>query len=325
MKLPKTAAAFSDFPISSKQKDSLQKFPKGILFAFSGMFFLLTLLVLFQSKEPFGVAAVVAYVSCLTLTILLFSVPYFASYFINYYQKLHQIEEAILLLSDQRGIKVATVDEISTLPPYSAVTAIADGSHSGQSDEEAESKDGVFFADPGEDHMETDGQKDSSIEEPDESVSRSNEDADGASQVEDVSEKPKKSPPGKSKKRNSGLSSEDEFQLSLFDQAPSEEEAEELGGIPVLSGKNGDEIQTTEVHAYLLLDASKKLFIRGDAPFSWDAGTELNLLDVGKFATDKFSIESPIQVKFLINDSEKKMSELFEIEPKVLNECYPEV
>lgn len=315
------AAPFSGFPIKTNETDNLQKFPKGILFAFSGVFFLLTLLVLFQSKEPFGIAAVIAYISCLTLTILLFSAPYFASYFINYYKKLHQIEEAILLLSDQGKSNLKKVDEITALPPYSAVSAMTEEDHAellqntdetGESDaRKQDSNDSEETADGG--MVEPKGFDESSLQKDDTEI-----EVDSHS-VEDV---PKPAP---KKKAKSNLKSEDEFQLSLFDIPEEDGDAsDELVDEGEVSGES--EIPNdSEIHAYLLLDGSAKLFIRGDEPFNWDKGEELKALDVGKFTTDAFTIDAPIKVKFLINDNKKKTSEVFVIEPGILNECYPEI
>lgn len=320
MKLPKTAAPFSGFPIKTNETDSLKKFPKGILFAFSGVFFLLTLLVLFQSKEPFGIAAVIAYISCLTLTILLFSAPYFASYFINYYKKLHQIEEAILLLSDQGKSNLKQVDEVSALPPYSAVSALTDEEHAEMLQGNDDSGVNDLHSSELSDSDKNSGEENRS---PSESESRV-----GTREVDDQTNDSSGSSvrkPAPKKKSKSGLTSEDEFQLSLFDIP---QEAVEIQTEADMEPKVPDDSvaqNDSEIHAFLLLDGSAKLFIRGDAPFSWDKGIELKSLDVGKFTTEAFTVETPINVKFLINDNEKKISEEFVIEPGILNECYPEI
>jgi len=303
----------------------LQRFPKEICFAFSGVFFLLTLLVMFQSAEPFGIAAVVAYVACLTLTILLFSAPYFASYFINYQRKLHQIEEAIVILSEQRI--ASPVDDAAQLPPYSAVSVIQESEHLGLP--------GVEFSSGRSSHLELAASaSDHATNQPRVDESQQNDrttaevEADADSNLAEPPEKRTGSRKrAKKKDLDPLLTSQDEFQLSLFD-TPELAVSAQMGDFEedLHSAETAGPLdRKTEIHAYLLLDGGNTLFLRGDAPFSWDKGTEMQTVDVGKYIAEPFEIEEAIEVCFLVNDNQKKKSARCRIEPSLSNECYPEI
>lgn len=314
MRLPSTVASFRCIPITKNENDSLKRFPKGACFAFSGVFFLLTLVVLFQSAEPFGVAAIVAYFSSLSLTILLFSAPYFASYFINYYRKLHQIEEAILLISEHRS--VGPSPDQKPIPPYSAVSVIE--SHDPESDsdprafQEIDADSTILEDEPP--HLTPPASSTLSSE-------ASNDTQESENRIEDSPSTKRVS------RRESMLKSQDEFQLSLFDTPSSPASEDQLHDAS--NGDDSTEAESrkplTEIQAYCLLDNGSGLFLRGDPPFSWDEGTPMQVPEVGKFVLEPFPLEKGIRVCFLINDDEKKMSSEWEIEPSISNECYPEV
>ena len=304
MRLPKTAAPFRQFSIKKSDNDSLKGFPKGTCFALSGVFFLLTLLVLFQSKEPFGIAAVVAYITSLFLTILLFSAPYFAAYFISYHRKLHQIEKAIVLLSEQMSGSTSPAKD--AMPPYSSVSLIGDtesisvkNDRSGHFPDSLDSIAEGHHADIAGEGYATDPKLDTD----------------------------RRKPAAKKKTRNKPkpdvLRSKDDYQMSLFDSSLDNETESETSPIEV--NQPASVTEPTEIHAYMLLDTGNSLFVRGDSPYSWEKGLELNLLDVGKYRTEPFVIDDAIEVSFLINDNPKQMSERYRIEPSISNECYPDI
>lgn len=308
MKLPSTAASFRCISITKNDNDSLKHFPKGAFFAFSGVFFVLTLLVLFQSPEPFGLAAIVAYIACLSLTILLFSAPYFAAYFINYYRKLHQIEEAILLLSEHQ--KVASSDE-SPLPPYSAVSLL----ESDDADSSEQSVDSQLESDPTVEDSSVDGDQT-----PASRVAENGSESESPGSVqhaESTGERRRKT------RKDAMLESQDEFQLSLFFPNSSHEADSES-----LENENPSDFEPerplTEILAYCLLDDGSEIFLRGDPPLSWKEGVKMTSNEVGKFHADSLDLQDPIQVRFLLNDDEKRMSRKWEVNPMTLNECYPE-
>ena len=308
MKLPSTAASFRCISITKNDNDSLKHFPKGAFFAFSGVFFVLTLLVLFQSPEPFGLAAIVAYIACLSLTILLFSAPYFAAYFINYYRKLHQIEEAILLLSEHQ--KVASSDD-PPLPPYSAVSLL-------ETDDDVESAE-----EPVDSHWQSDAADESSGDGDHTPVSRGVQNASESESSEMI--QPSEPPIERRRKarKDAMLESQDEFQLSLFfPNASHEKQADSLD----TEGKADPETEEplTEILAYCLLDDGSEIYLRGDPPFSWKEGIKMISNEVGKYHVDPLDLQDPIQVCFLLNDDEKRMSRKWEVKPTTLNECYPE-
>ncbi len=308
MRLPKTAAPFRQFSIKKSDNDSLKGFPKGTCFALSGVFFLLTLLVLFQSKEPFGIAAIVAYITSLLLTILLFSAPYFAVYFISYHRKLHQIEKAIVLLSEQKSGRSSPSVVKDAIPPYSSVSLIEETEsalmENGSNRDVAATAPSVPIAE--DHHTQINGE---------------------AYATEPTIDNDQRKTAAKKKSRNKTkanlLESKDEFQMSLFDSSTDSETESATSSIEDIPAVHTTE--PTEIHAFMLLDPGNALFVRGDPPYSWEKGSELNLLDVGKYRTEPFEISDAIEVSFLINDNPKQMSERYRIEPAISNECYPDI
>jgi hypothetical protein len=280
----------------------LKRFPQGTFFAFSGLFFLLTLLVMFQSEEPFGIAAVIAYFSCLSLTILLLSTPYFASYFINYYRKLHQIEEAILLISEKEGIINPSLphDLDFNEPPYSAVT-VMDERAPGQNavDDKAEPTDGHPMEpplNPTDDIIPETGGREGSAQ------SQLTKKAEKTTEEEDA----------------------EAGQLSLLDgmfQSPPTPLKEASAELPV--EKESESVRTT-IQAYALLDTGCDLYIRGDSPFSWKKGRKMKRLDVGKYELIFDDLNEPVEVNFWVNNRKESLSPRITVEPGVKNECYPE-
>lgn len=303
MKLPKTAAPFSGSYITNKEPVSLKGFPKGSLYAFSGLFFLLTLLVMFQSEEPFSIAAVVAYISCLTLTILLVSIPPFASYFINYRRKLHQIEEAILLLSEKRDI----VKEVNTReePSYSAVTEIENPSLE------------ILFSNDVPESLLVDEEK----EEEEETLSVKTEpEIESEPVLEETETKPK------AKTKTPEEIDRERGQMSLLDMFSSTEENVIEETVIVEPEKTPErESCPTIIQAYVLLDEGLDLYIRGDSPLWAEEGVKMAQLDVGKYELILDDLTEPAMITFWINDQKKSNDTALRVTPGSTHECYPEI
>lgn len=281
-------------------------------------------MVLFQSSEPFGVAAVVAYFSCLTLTILLFSAPYFASYFINYYRKLHQIEEAIVLLSEHKTSGIVVKEE--TYPPHSAVSLLEEN---GTGEHNIGSIDSSHLisetTDTGEEPVINSYTSVDSLQNSTASKEQSEDTflkSKGISS-ETVLDVPKRKKTSKKEKSEPLDVNTGELQLSLFDLNDSKEgDFTDAGNVEEIIATPAAK---TELYAFLLLDSGCSLYLRGDSPFSRESGILLRELDVGKYVADPFELEEPIEVQFLINDDPKRSSLPCKIEPNICNECYPDI
>ena len=282
----------------------MKQFPKGTFYAFSGLYFLLTLLVMFLSDEPFGIAAVVAYIACLSLTILLISVPYFASYLINYYRKLHQIEEAIVRIDGNReGEKsLNNLDrESEEHPPYSAVSVIENSI-------------------PPE---EIDILKKQSVDFPFGKASQvpSADPADDATGNIAISE-------AKHNHKTTEEEDLDKGQLSLLDDmfpmftdVPSQPEQEEL---PEMEEEEKTPAVITTIQAYALLDPDCDLYVRGKAPFPHPKGIKMEKLDVGKYELILEDVPESLPVSFWMNNKKRAQNTDTVIESGAVNECYPE-
>ena len=263
---------------------------------------------MFRSEEPFGIAAVIAYIACLTLTILLISVPYFASYFINYHRKLHQIEEAIVRVAENRersnsnGLLDDVIQKEEEHPPYSAVSVIenpipvkdiellrqksADFPYGGPS--EIDSTDLVPVK--GENIASTEPKR----------IQKTTEE-------EDL----------------------DKGQLSLLDDmfpmlsdSPSGPQQEELAAME--PEEEESQVVRTTIQAYALLDPDCDLFIRGKAPFPHPKGIKMEKLDVGKYELILEDIPNSLPISFWMNNKKRAQNADIVIEPGAANECYPE-
>ena len=282
----------------------MKQFPKGTFYAFSGLFFLLTLLVMFRSEEPFGVAAVVAYFACLSLTILLLSVPYFASYFINYYRKLHQIEEAIVRITEYRQLSNLPAGDLTNEeehPPYSAVSAI----------EESISPEEIRLL------------KENSSQVPFGSSADSDQEVD----AEQISVSRRDSVTPKPPSKTTEEEDLDRGQLSLLDDMFAAAFSPEEKSIPeaeTVAEEEEPSIAPTTIQAYALLDPDCNLYIRGKSPFPEPKGAKMEKLDVGKYELILHDLADPVTITFWMNNKKRSLSAEVKAEPGTVNEYYPE-
>ena len=258
---------------------------------------------MFRSEEPFGVAAVVAYFACLSLTILLLSVPYFASYFINYYRKLHQIEEAIVRITEHQqlsGLSIRSMESGEEHPPYSAVSTIEESISSEEIALLKENSSMIPFGSVPEAEMET-----------------STDHASGKSRISTAEKHPTKTTEEEDLDRGQLSLLDDMFaaelpQKELFQEEAQEAEEEEPSIIP------------TTIQAYALLDPDCDLYIRGKSPFPEPKGVKMEKLDVGKYELILRDIAEPVTITFWMNNKKRSLSREVKTEPGTVNECYPE-
>ena len=262
--------------------------------------------MLFVSDEPFGLAAIVAYVSSLALTIILFSAPYFASYFINYYKKLHQIEEAILLLSEKGETEVqASVEPIEqSTDSFSAVSEI----------EESD--------------IEPDDQLLAEIEgHALENQFLSSKENDGKPSVAAEGTPHSLKPSTKKIQEDEG----DDAQLSLFSAASDSSESKGAlgdsgsGEQSLFEDRDDQEpLQPITILAYVLLDPQHgDLYVRGIPESMGEHSQKMDLIDVGKYQLSLESSES-FEIQFWANDKVPSTSPSLSVEPGETYEVYPE-
>ena len=258
---------------------------------------------MFRSEEPFGVTAVVAYFACLSLTILLLSVPYFASYFINYYRKLHQIEEAIVRITEHQqisGLPIRSIESHEEHPPYSAVSSIEESI-------------------PGEEIALL---KETSSLIPFGSVSET----DSVASATHLSEKNRGSvTEGNHPTKTTEEEDLDRGQMSLLDDMfATEIPQEELIPETQLTEEEEPSIAPTTIQAYALLDPDCDLYIRGKSPFPEPKGVKMEKLDVGKYELILRDVTDPVSISFWMNNKKRCLNGEIKAEPGTVVECYPE-
>lgn len=67
------------------------------------------------------------------------------------------------------------------------------------------------------------------------------------------------------------------------------------------------------VHA--MVGISNKLYLRGDAPLSWEAGAPMDLVGIGEFSWTDSGIDEPIEVSVLLNDAVEAEGGTIQLEP----------
>lgn len=83
----------------------------------------------------------------------------------------------------------------------------------------------------------------------------------------------------------------------------------------VESDDGSDRSAPTALVAKAMVGVSNKLFIRGDAPLSWDEGVALNPTGIGEWRIDFEDINAPFEVEIRLNDDIAAKGPTIRIEP----------
>jgi hypothetical protein len=311
MRLPKTAAPSSLPQINRKETVHTRSFPREICFAFSALFFVLTLIVMFRSVDPFGVESVIAYISCLTLTIILFSAPFVASYFINFNRKLRQIEDALLLLSSTRAEPLlpeqARMLAQSLAMSYLEVSPLEEDDRGGNAVDEVS----VATRFPG---------PDAPVPVP---MVKGEGDLASVSETP-VIEKGKRKSPVKSREV---APDEDEAQLSLFAEG-FESESSAVTALPEAETGPAPSVAVEApeilIRVYALLESGVDLLLFGEEPLSWKEGQILRQVEVGVFEGLVQAAKGEVVIAFARSTAPKQRTQRCTVVRDGVNEFYPE-
>jgi hypothetical protein len=285
-----------------------------VFFAFSGLFFAMTVFVLFRSEQPFGPAAVVAYISSLILTILMLAAPFLGAYFINYYRKLHQIEEAILLLSEK-------IDP----PPDSS--SVSDG--------DLEHPTGVSAVTVIEPPSPAPTGNDSASVNDNSQQIASNETAINTEirQLIPSDDAPERNRMPTAEKVSKTIDTDElSNQMSLFGSWSGETSKN------AMVDNSSDEVlqddtnnldinkvdASTLIRAYVLLNDGESLYVRGKSPLSMKKGRKMEVIDVGVYELTIEKLKKETEIHFMLNDKTKSIDNPIKILSGTDNECYPE-
>jgi len=80
----------------------------------------------------------------------------------------------------------------------------------------------------------------------------------------------------------------------------------------------------THIQVYSFIGNNNTLYIRGDAPLSWDQGTEMEMLDVGKFEIIVDVKSEQFNFDLYINDQVRAVQSPLRVAAGDTIECYPE-
>ncbi len=234
-----------------------------------------------------GFAAIVAYMSCIGLSLIQLLGAYFAPIFIIYHQKLIQLEENTLainrLLERQEDLQVVVNQKLEE-----KITQIS----------------GLSLAE-----LELDA---SNVEAfklfAEKAAALGTEDADSEelSETVDMQETP-----------------EDKNQIFL-----SFEPVEEAEGEEEMLIDDADMVPEfnlpTHIQVYSFIGNHNELFIRGDAPLSWEEGKKMDMLDVGKFEIIVDVSSDELSFDLYINDQIRAEQSPLLVQAGDTIECYPE-